>query len=125
MLLDEDDIDQAYENNGLEDALRLYGDRAETYDEIFGTALGNIALRAIAAILNATVDPPGDVLDIGGRRGLRRPDHPGRFSRSSNLRWRGPPGDGQSRAGDGGQEGVRDGKRESFKWLQKTMPSTT
>lgn len=70
MSLDEYDLDQAYEINGPDEARRMYGDWAETYDESFGRAWGYIAPREIAAILKARVDPLGEVLDIGAGTGL-------------------------------------------------------
>ena len=34
------DLEEAYQINGPEDARRMYGDWAETYDESFGAAWG-------------------------------------------------------------------------------------
>lgn len=70
MSLDGYDLDEAYEINGPEDAQRMYGDWAASYDESFGAAWGYIAPREIAAILKAEVDPLGEVLDIGAGTGL-------------------------------------------------------
>ncbi len=64
------DLDQAYEINGPDEARRMYGDWAETYDESFGRAWGYIAPREIAAILKASIDPLGEALDIGAGTGL-------------------------------------------------------
>lgn len=44
------DLDEAYQINGPEDARRMYGDWAPTYDDSFGAACGYIAPREIAAI---------------------------------------------------------------------------
>lgn len=64
------DLEQAYEINGPEDARRMYGDWAVTYDESFGQAWGYIAPREIAGILKAEMDVSGEVLDIGAGTGL-------------------------------------------------------
>jgi SAM-dependent methyltransferase len=69
MTLDGYDLDQAYEINGPEDAKRMYGDWAETYDESFGTAWGYIAPREIAGILK-DAHPEAQILDIGAGTGL-------------------------------------------------------
>jgi SAM-dependent methyltransferase len=70
MPIDGYDLEEAYEINGPEDARRMYGDWAETYDQSFGEAWGYIAPREIAGILKAEMDPEGVVLDIGAGTGL-------------------------------------------------------
>lgn len=70
MSLDGYDLDQAYEINGPEEARKMYGDWAETYDESFGTGWGYIAPREIAGILRGEVDPAAEILDIGAGTGL-------------------------------------------------------
>jgi SAM-dependent methyltransferase len=70
MPMDGYDLEEAYEINGPEDARRMYGDWAETYDQSFGEAWGYIAPREIAGILKAEMDPAGVVLDIGAGTGL-------------------------------------------------------
>lgn len=70
MSLDGYDLDEAYEIDGPDDARRMYGDWAATYDESFGEAWGYIAPREIATILQAELDPAGAVLDIGAGTGL-------------------------------------------------------
>ena len=70
MSLDGYDLDQAYEINGPEDARRMYGDWAETYDESFGKGWGYIAPREIATILRAETGPSAEILDIGAGTGL-------------------------------------------------------
>ncbi len=64
------DLDEAYEINGPEEARRLYGDWAETYDDSFGAAWGYIAPREIAAILRSEIAPTAEILDIGAGTGL-------------------------------------------------------
>jgi SAM-dependent methyltransferase len=64
------DLDQAYEINGPEDARRMYGDWALTYEHSFAKAWGYIAPREIAAILRAEVTPTAEILDIGAGTGL-------------------------------------------------------
>ena len=64
------DLDEAYQINGPQDARRLYGDWAPTYDESFGAAWGYIAPREIAAILRSEVGPKAEILDIGAGTGL-------------------------------------------------------
>lgn len=70
MSLDGYDLDEAYEIHGPDEARRLYGDWAETYDESFGRAWGYIAPREIAGILKSECDPMGEILDIGAGTGL-------------------------------------------------------
>jgi SAM-dependent methyltransferase len=64
------DLDEAYEINGPDEARRLYGDWAETYDDSFGAAWGYIAPREIAAILRSEIAPTAEILDIGAGTGL-------------------------------------------------------
>ncbi len=64
------DLDQAYEINGPEDARRLYGDWAQTYDESFGAGWGYIAPREIAGVLKTAISPDAEILDIGAGTGL-------------------------------------------------------
>lgn len=64
------DLDGAYQINGPEDARRMYGNWAETYDESFGAAWGYIAPREIAAILKTEIDATAEILDIGAGTGL-------------------------------------------------------
>ncbi len=64
------DLDEAYQINGPDDARRMYGDWAPTYDERFGAAWGYIAPREIAAILKSEIAPEAEILDIGAGTGL-------------------------------------------------------
>jgi SAM-dependent methyltransferase len=64
------DLDAAYQINGPEDARRMYGDWAPTYDQSFGAAWGYVAPREIAAILTAEIGPDAAILDIGAGTGL-------------------------------------------------------
>jgi SAM-dependent methyltransferase len=64
------DLDEAYEINGPDEARRLYGDWAETYDDSFGAAWGYIAPREIATILRSEIAPTAEILDIGAGTGL-------------------------------------------------------
>ncbi len=64
------DLDEAYQINGPEDARRMYGDWAESYDESFGRAWGYIAPREIAGILKEQIAPEAEILDIGAGTGL-------------------------------------------------------
>lgn len=64
------DLEEAYEINGPEDARRMYGDWAATYDESFGAAWGYIAPREIAAILKAEFASDEPILDAGAGTGL-------------------------------------------------------
>ncbi|MEO1679473.1 MAG: class I SAM-dependent methyltransferase [Pseudomonadota bacterium] len=70
--MDEYDLDQAYEIHGAEDAKKLYGDWAATYDTSFGEAWGYVAPRRIAEIYLATRKTADDapVLDVGAGTGL-------------------------------------------------------
>jgi SAM-dependent methyltransferase len=64
------DLDEAYRIDGPEDARRMYGDWAATYDESFGAAWGYIAPREIAAILRSEIPVDAEILDIGAGTGL-------------------------------------------------------
>lgn len=70
MPLDNYDLEDAYDINGPEEARKMYGNWAATYDESFGKGWGYIAPREIAAILKAEIDPNGEILDIGAGTGL-------------------------------------------------------
>lgn len=70
MSLDGYDLDEAYEINGPDEARRMYGAWAESYDESFGRAWGYVAPREIAAILKAEIAPSTEILDIGAGTGL-------------------------------------------------------
>lgn len=71
------DLEQAYEIHGPEEARRMYGDWAATYDESFGRAWGYIAPREIAAILVEQIAPGTEILDIGAGTGLVAESLPG------------------------------------------------
>lgn len=71
------DLDEAYEINGPDDARRLYGEWAATYDDSFGAAWGYIAPREIAAILRSEISPTSEILDIGAGTGLVAEHLPG------------------------------------------------
>lgn len=62
-------LDDAYAIDGPEDARRMYGAWAKTYDESFGRAWGYIAPREIAQILRAEMAGDEPVLDIGAGTG--------------------------------------------------------
>jgi SAM-dependent methyltransferase len=64
------DLDKAYEIHGPDDARRMYGDWAPTYEESFAQAWGYVAPREIAAILRAEIAPEAEILDIGAGTGL-------------------------------------------------------
>lgn len=70
MSLDGYDLDEAYEIDGPEDARRMYGAWAASYDDSFGRAWGYIAPREIAAILTETAGSADEILDIGAGTGL-------------------------------------------------------
>lgn len=70
MSLDGYDLDEAYEIDGPEDARRMYGAWAATYDDSFGRAWGYVAPREIAAILSGMAGPSDEILDIGAGTGL-------------------------------------------------------
>jgi SAM-dependent methyltransferase len=63
------DLEEAYEIDGPDEARKMYGDWARTYDESFGKAWGYIAPREIAEILKAECET-GEILDIGAGTGL-------------------------------------------------------
>lgn len=63
-------LDKAYEIHGPDDARRLYGDWATTYEESFADAWNYIAPRKIAEILRAEILPGAQILDIGAGTGL-------------------------------------------------------
>ena len=64
------DLDNAYEINGPQDAKRLYGAWAETYDSSFGTGWGFVAPRLIAELYLAARKGDAPILDIGAGTGL-------------------------------------------------------
>jgi SAM-dependent methyltransferase len=64
------DLDEAYQIDGPEDAKRMYGAWAESYDDSFGKAWGYIAPREIAAILKGEIAVGAEILDIGAGTGL-------------------------------------------------------
>jgi SAM-dependent methyltransferase len=64
------DLEEAYQINGPDEARRMYGDWAPTYDAGFGAAWGYIAPREIAAILKGEVGADAEILDIGAGTGL-------------------------------------------------------
>ena len=67
------DLDEAYQIDGPEDARRMYGAWAESYDHSFGAAWGYIAPREIAAILKGEIAGDAEILDIGaGTNEIRR-----------------------------------------------------
>jgi SAM-dependent methyltransferase len=77
MSLDGYDLEEAYEINGPDEARRMYGAWAESYDESFGRAWGYVAPREIAAILKAEIAPSAEILDIGAGTGLVAEHLPG------------------------------------------------
>ena len=68
-MLDTYDLDNAYEINGPDEARKLYGSWATSYDESFGKGWGYIAPREIAGILKAEFQG-GAILDAGAGTGL-------------------------------------------------------
>jgi SAM-dependent methyltransferase len=64
------DLDKAYAIDGPDDARRMYGDWAPTYETSFAQNWGYIAPREIAAILRAETPPASEILDIGAGTGL-------------------------------------------------------
>lgn len=64
------DLEEAYEINGPDDARKMYGDWAATYDDSFGKAWGYIAPREIAAILRLELADDVPILDAGAGTGL-------------------------------------------------------
>ncbi|MFM2389780.1 MAG: hypothetical protein RLZZ437_1335 [Pseudomonadota bacterium] len=63
------DLDEAYTIDGPEEARKMYGNWAATYDAGFGQAWGYIAPREIAAIMRAGFEGAA-ILDIGAGTGL-------------------------------------------------------
>lgn len=71
-------LDRAYSIDGADDAKKLYGSWAETYDTDFGAALGYAAPRLIAETFLAEGGAAGGpVLDIGAGTGLVAENLPG------------------------------------------------
>ncbi|MFN0115419.1 MAG: class I SAM-dependent DNA methyltransferase [Paracoccaceae bacterium] len=68
-MLDTYGLDNAYDINGPEEARKLYGTWASSYDESFGKGWGYIAPREIAGILKAEFGG-GTILDAGAGTGL-------------------------------------------------------
>lgn len=64
------DLDNAYEIDGPEEARKLYGEWAQTYDDSFGAGWGYIAPREIAAIYRGAMTDNEPLLDIGAGTGL-------------------------------------------------------
>ncbi len=64
------DLDNAYEINGPQDAKRLYGEWAQTYDSSFGEGWGFIAPRLIAELYLSESAGDEPILDIGAGTGL-------------------------------------------------------
>lgn len=64
------DLDNAYEIDGPQDAKKLYGDWAATYDSSFGEGWGFVAPRLIAELYLAESNGDAPVLDIGAGTGL-------------------------------------------------------
>ncbi len=64
------DLDKAYEIDGPEDAKRLYGNWAASYDDSFGEGWGYVAPREIAHIFLSDMRENQPVLDIGAGTGL-------------------------------------------------------
>jgi SAM-dependent methyltransferase len=64
------DLEKAYQINGPDDARRMYGDWAPTYDESFGASWGYVAPREIAAVLKGEIGHDAEILDIGAGTGL-------------------------------------------------------
>lgn len=65
------ELDRAYEIDGAEDARRLYGDWAQTYDSAFGEGWGYVAPREIARLYLAEMAEGNlPVLDLGAGTGL-------------------------------------------------------
>lgn len=65
------DLDEAYEIHGPDDARKLYGDWAATYDESFGAGWGYFAPQRIAEIyLSEMASDDVPILDIGAGTGL-------------------------------------------------------
>lgn len=65
------DLDRAYEIAGPDDARRLYGAWAETYDDHFGAGWGYIAPREIARVFREEMEQRNQpLLDAGAGTGL-------------------------------------------------------
>ncbi len=64
------DLDAAYEIDGPDDAAKLYGKWAATYEDKFGAAWGFVAPRKIAELYLAESDGDEPILDIGAGTGL-------------------------------------------------------
>lgn len=65
------DLDRAYELKGGDDAQRLYGEWAKTYDDSFGEGWGYVAPRRIAEIYRGEMgDGDQPILDLGAGTGL-------------------------------------------------------
>ncbi|MDF0597203.1 class I SAM-dependent DNA methyltransferase [Psychromarinibacter halotolerans] len=64
------DLDHAYTIDGPEDARRLYGNWAASYDDSFGAGWGYVAPREIANIFLSEMRENQPVLDIGAGTGL-------------------------------------------------------
>ena len=64
------DLKRAYDIHGPDDARKLYGDWAETYDQSFGAAWGYVAPREIARLYLAESHGDVPVRDIGAGTGL-------------------------------------------------------
>ncbi len=63
------DLGRAYRIDGPEDARRLYGEWAPSYDESFGTGWGYVAPREIARLLRAEMAGDEPILDAGAGTG--------------------------------------------------------
>jgi len=64
------DLDRAYDLHGPEDAKKLYGDWAKTYDASFGAGWGYVAPREIARLFLSRSAGDAPILDIGAGTGL-------------------------------------------------------
>jgi len=64
------ELGEAYTIRGPEDARKLYGEWAETYDQSFGAGWGYVAPRKIAEIFRDAYTGSDPVLDIGAGTGL-------------------------------------------------------
>lgn len=72
------DLDRAYDIAGPDDARRLYGAWAETYDDHFGAGWGYVAPREIARLFRDEMEPGHQpVLDAGAGTGLLAENLPG------------------------------------------------
>lgn len=68
-MTDNYDLDRAYQIDGPDSALALYGAWADTYDAAFGDEWGYIAPREIARLLLAEAGGKTPILDIGAGTG--------------------------------------------------------